>query len=148
MTASARGALLAASVFGLCDGMMSILGVVFSLRAHPGLVPRAAAVGAVGAGLSMAVGQYLADDNDDGIPACLVLGLATAAGSVLPALPYLALRGAAAVWSTGGICLVLACVVAVLRGRGRAGRGALALGLLGGVFGVTLACALAAPGGA
>lgn len=147
MTVSARRALLAASIFGLCDGMMSILGVVFSLRAQSSLVPRAAAVGGVGAGLSMAVGQYLAQDNDNGVAASAALGLATAVGSVLPALPYLGLRGAGAIWSTGGICLVLACVVAVLRADGAVGRGALALGLLAGVFGVTLACALVAPGG-
>lgn len=148
MSAAARKALLAASIFGLCDGMMSILGVVFTLRAHPALVPWSASIGGVGAGLSMAVGQYLSEDTDDGIAACAVLGLATAVGSVLPALPYLGLRGAVAVWATGAICLGLACVVAALRANGSARRGALALGLLGGVFGVTLGCALAVPGGA
>lgn len=148
MSAPARKALLAASIFGLCDGMLSILGVVFSLRAHPELVPWSAAVGGIGAGLSMALGQYLSDDNDDGVPACLMLGGATTVGTVLPALPYLGLRGASAMWATGAICLVLACVVATLRAGGDRRRGFLALGLLGGVFGVTLACALAAPGGA
>lgn len=148
MSTAGRKALIAASIFGLCDGMMSILGVIFTLRSHPALVPWSAAIGGVGAGLSMAVGQYVSADNDDGVPACLMLGLATSVGSVLPALPYLGLRGAPAIWSTGGICLVLVCVVAALRAGGRWRGGALVFGLLAGVFGVTLGCALAAPAGA
>jgi VIT1/CCC1 family predicted Fe2+/Mn2+ transporter len=148
VSGTGRKALTAASIFGLCDGLMSILGVIFTLRAHPALVPWSAAIGGIGAGLSMAVGQYVSTDNDDGAPACLTLGLATSVGSVLPALPYLALHGAAAIWSTGAICFVLVCVVAVLRTGGRARRGVLVFGLLSGVFGVTLGCALAAPAGA
>lgn len=144
---AARRALYAASIFGICDGMMSILGVVLALRSHPELVPWAAAVGGIGAGLSMAVGQYLAEDTDDSIPACAVLGAATLAGSVLPALPFLVVRGPAAVWATGEVCTLLAAVVALLRGHGSLRRGLLALGLLGVVFTVTLLCALAAPGG-
>lgn len=148
MSADPRKALIAASIFGLCDGMLSILGVVFTLRSHPGLVPWSATIGGIGAGLSMAVGQYLSEDNDSSIGADLTLGLATTVGTVLPALPYLALHGAAAILATGAICLALACVVSGLRAGGKPRRGARALALLAGVFGVTLVCALAAPAGA
>lgn len=141
-----RAALLAASIFGLCDGMMSILGVVLDLRTHPELIPWAATVGAVSAGLSMAVGQFLSD-NEDGAAASLMLGAATAAGSILPALPYLLLRGAAAIGATGAICLALALVVARLRANGSARRALLALGLLAAVFAVTFGSALLAPTG-
>lgn len=147
MTARVRRALTAAAIFGLCDGEMSILGVVLDLRTHPELVPWAATVGAVSAGASMAVGQYVAEDNDNGVAACTVLGMATAVGSVLPALPFLALRGSLAVVGTALVCLVLAGVVARLRSRGSMLRALVVLALLAAVFGVTLACALLAPTG-
>lgn len=144
---TARNALLGACIFGVCDGMLSILGVVFAARSQPGLVPWLATVGGIGAGLSMAAGQYLSEDNDDTIPASLVLGLATLVGSVLPSLPYLGLRGAMAIYATGGICAVLAVLVALLRANGSRRRALLALGLLAAVFAVTLGCALLAPVG-
>lgn len=147
MSRRVRRALTAAAIFGLCDGEMSILGVVLDLRTHPELVPWAATVGAVSAGASMAVGQYVSDDNSDGAPACLVLGMATAIGSVLPAIPFLAARGSLAIGGTALVCLALAGVVAWLRSHGSAKRALLVLGLLAAVFAVTLTCALAAPTG-
>lgn len=144
---TARKALLAASIFGLSDGLMSILGVVLGLRAHPELVVWASLVAAVSSGASMGVGQYLPEETDDGVTACAVLGLATATGTLLPALPYLWLRGGAAFAVTGGICALLAVTVASMRANGSARRWWLAVGLLAGVFALTWACALAVPTG-
>lgn len=147
MTVRARRALFAASVFGICDGMTSILGVVVAARSHPEFVPWFATVGGIGAGLSMAVGQYVSEDNDDSVPADLTLGAATFVGSVLPSLPYLLLHGAPALALTAAICLALAILVGVLRAGGSLGRGVLVVGLLALVLAVTLGCALLAPTG-
>lgn len=136
-----------AAIFGLSDGLMSILGVVLGLRAHPELVVWASAVAAVSAGASMGVGQYLPEENNDSIGACVTLGAATAAGTILPSLPYLWLRGTAAFAATGGICAVLAVAVASMRAHGSRRRWWLAVGLLAAVFALTWACALAVPAG-
>ncbi len=148
MTGTPRKALLAASIFGICDGMMSILGVALDLRGHPEVVLRAALLGAVSAGLSMAVAQHLSEDNDSTLPAAIAIGISTAAGTALPALPCALLHGAAAIGGTGAVCGLLAVAVALLRGHGDARRILLALVLLASVFAVTVACTLLTPGGA
>lgn len=142
-----RRVLVHAAIFGLSDGLMSILGVVLDLRAHPDLVVWASVVAAVSAGASMAVGQYLSEDTDDGVPACVMLGAATAAGTVLPSLPYLWLRGGGAFAATGGICAALVLLVAAMRAHRQWRRFLLAVLLLAAVFGLTWACALAVPTG-
>ena len=147
MTPDARRALLAMAVFGLCDGMLSIVGCILTARSQPHLVPWLATVGGIGAGLSMSLGRYLAEDNDDPIATHAMLGVATLVGTVLPSLPYLALHGTSAISVTGAVCLALSSVVAKLRSGGSWKRALFVLGLFAAVFAVTLVCALLAPTG-
>jgi VIT1/CCC1 family predicted Fe2+/Mn2+ transporter len=128
---------------------MSILGVVFYLGDHAGLIVPAAAIGGLGASLSMAAGEWLSD-SENGFGASAVMGLATGVGSVIPAAPYAFWHGAAAFAVSAALCVMLAVAVGLMRttpaSRGR--RVAVTLGVLGVVYGATLACALATRGGA
>lgn len=126
------------AVFGASDGMMSILGVVFYLGDHAGLILPAAAIGGLSAALSMAAGEWLSD-SEHGLGACLVMGAATGVGSVVPAFPCAVLHGSAAFALSAGLCMALTVVVGLLRTTPpqRIRRVA-----------VTLACALATRGGA
>lgn len=145
--AAARRALVAAAIFGVSDGMVSNLGVDFGLRAHPGLVVVVALLNALAGGLSMAGGRWASEDNNDGIVACLMLGLATSIGTVLPASPFLWLHGAAAIGATDGVCVAMILAVAAVRGAADRRRGVLVFVLLSLVVVITLVCALAAPTG-
>lgn len=136
------------AVFGASEGMMSILGVVFYLGNRQGLILPAAAIGGVSAALSMAAGEWLSD-SDNGLGASLVMGTATGVGSIVPAVPYAVLHGAAAFSVSALLCALLTVVVGLLRTtpaqRGR--RVAVTIGVLAVVYGATLACALATRGG-
>jgi VIT1/CCC1 family predicted Fe2+/Mn2+ transporter len=135
------------AVFGASDGMMSILGVVFYLGAHAGLILPAAAIGGVSSALSMAAGEWLST-SDNGLGASLVMGGATGVGAVVPALPYAFAHGAAAFALSAAACVALTVVVGLLRTspaqRGK--RVGVTVGVLAVVYGVTLGCAVAGGG--
>jgi VIT1/CCC1 family predicted Fe2+/Mn2+ transporter len=106
----------AEAVFGLFDGLTSALGLTLvaasRLSAHA-VISTAAAL-AVGAGASMAAGEYLHDEHGRLRPAA-VNGCATALGVLLPALPWLALRGLGAYAATLAIAACLGGLIARLR---------------------------------
>lgn len=136
------------AVFGASDGMMSILGVVFYLGAHEGLILPAAAIGGVSSALSMAAGEWLSD-SEHGLGASLVMGVATGLGSVVPAVPYAFASGGAAWGLSAALCALLTVAVGLLRTSpaSRVKRVGITFGVLAVVYGVTLGCALAGGGG-
>jgi VIT1/CCC1 family predicted Fe2+/Mn2+ transporter len=137
-------------IFGLCDGAMSILGVVFYAAGHTGLVFPIAVSGGVSAACSMAGGEYLsARDRGQSrrLGDAAAMGAATLAGSVLPAFPWLFLHG----WQAPAAAVIAMAVVAAVVGRLRAGHRhpyteTVVVLLL--VLAASALCALFIPGGA
>jgi VIT1/CCC1 family predicted Fe2+/Mn2+ transporter len=143
-----RGKLARPAIFGLSDGLMSMLGVVLYLAGHPNLVFPAALSGGISSALSMAGGEWLSD-SENGLGASLAMGAATGAGAILPALPYAFWRGPLAVAESVVICVLIGVVVAALRPlRGFGMALAETFGVLLAIFAVVLACGLILPGGA
>lgn len=132
-------------VFGLSDGAMSILGVVFYAAGHQGMVVPIALSGGLCAAVSMAAGQWLSE-SDTGPAAAAAMGLATLAGSILPALPYAFLTGRPAPVASFALLAVVALVVGRLR-RLRRHRYAESFAVLAVVVAVAVVCALLLPGG-
>lgn len=134
------------AIFGLADGMMSLLGVVLYLLGHQELIFPAALSGGISAALSMAGGEWLSDSGN-GFGAALVMGAATGAGGVLPALPYAFTTGPAAVASSMVICTGIGFTVAFLRPHRGLGLALLeTFGVLAAIFAVVLLCGLFLPG--
>ena len=132
-------------IFGLADGAMSIIGVILYTAGHAGLVFPVAFSGGVSAAVSMAGGEWLSE-SDNGPGASTAIGLATLAGSITPALPYIILRG----WQAVAVSVVLLVAVAAVVARLRSNRmhpfletGAVLLVVLT----ASAACALLLPGG-
>ena len=133
-------------IFGLSDGSMSILGVVFYASGHGSLVFPVAFSGGVSAACSMAGGEWLSESRN-GLGASAAMGLATLAGSLLPAFPYLFLRH----WEAPALSVVMLIAVAFVVGRLRRGQNYPYTGtfaVLGVVLAASVACALLIPGGA
>jgi VIT1/CCC1 family predicted Fe2+/Mn2+ transporter len=146
MTSSQLRDLAPQVIFGLSDGAMSILGVVFYASGHLSLVVPVALSGGLCAAVSMAAGQWLSE-SETGPAAAAAMGLATLTGSVLPALPYLFLHGIVA--PVVAVCLL--AVVAYVVGRLRPHRNhavAETFAVLAVVLAVSVVCALLLPGGA
>lgn len=107
------------AVFGAFDGLTSSLGVLLALASHPHLVlPAAVGVGTAEM-VGMAAGQWQSD-SDDGLGAAVVIGVATGAGCVLPAVPFAVLSSGPA--SVASAVLVLAVTAAIARLRADRGR--------------------------
>jgi VIT1/CCC1 family predicted Fe2+/Mn2+ transporter len=134
-------------IFGLCDGAMSILGIVFYAAGHGSWVLPAAISGGLSAAVSMAGGEWLSESGNGPAAAC-AMGVATFTGSILPAIPYAFLGGAAAPIASVTACAVVAYVVGLMR-RGYRERPVLeTFAVLAGVLVVSVACALLIPAGA
>jgi len=135
-------------IFGLGDGMVSLLGAVWYLSGHPALVLPAAVSGGVTSAVSMAGFDSLSDSARSIAESC-ALGAATGAGCVLPAVPYGILRGAAAAAASAAVCTVLAVAIALIRpARSRLLSVALVAGVVAVAFAAVIACGLFLPGGA
>lgn len=127
---------------------MSLLGVVLYLLGHRALIFPAAVSGGISSALSMAGGQWLSDSGN-GFRAALVMGAATGAGAVLPALPYAFTTGPAAVASSVVICTGIGLTVAFLRPHRGIGLALLeTFGVLAAIFLAVFACGLFLPGSA
>ena len=102
------------AIFGAFDGLTVVLGVLFSLTGHPGLIlPAAFGVG-IAEGIGMAAGQWLSE-SDEGFGASLVIGAATFVGTILPALPYAVLPPRWAMVASIGVLAVLGGAITVMR---------------------------------
>lgn len=142
------GSLTRPAIFGLADGMMSLLGVTLYLLGHKNLILPAALSGGISSALSMAGGEWLSDSGN-GLRASLVMGAATGTGAVLPAFPYAFTTGPSAVASSVAICVMIGMVVAFLRPNRGPGLALLeTFGVLAAIFAVVLACGLFLAGSA
>jgi VIT1/CCC1 family predicted Fe2+/Mn2+ transporter len=106
------------AIFGSFDGMTSTLGVVAGLLATKASASHviAAAIGiAVAATVGMGAGQYLSDGQRN-VRKALVMALATLAGSVLPAIPFLFGTSQACVIASLAITALAAAVIGHYRG--------------------------------
>jgi VIT1/CCC1 family predicted Fe2+/Mn2+ transporter len=100
----------ATATFGLFDGIASCLGMILSLAIlgqTQGFIV-ATVAGAVGAGASMGLGEWLSDRTASKRRA-LIMGLASFTGCISPAIPFFVFG-----FSTPGyvVCLVLAAALA------------------------------------
>jgi VIT1/CCC1 family predicted Fe2+/Mn2+ transporter len=136
------------AIFGLADGMMSLLGVVLYLLGHPSLILPAALSGGISSALSMAGGEWLSD-SDNGLGASCVMGAATGLGAILPALPYAVTTGVAALAGSITVCVLIGAVVGLMRpARRQVIAVAETYAILGVIFLVVLACGVFLPGSA
>ena len=143
-----KASLIRPVVFGLGDGMVSLLGAVWFLSGHPGLVLGAAISGGVTSAVSMAGFDSLSD-SDRSVRESCTLGAATGVGCALPAVPYAILHGVAAVAVSVVICAALAVLIALIRpNRSRALSLAEVLGVVALAFAAVIVCGLFLPGGA
>jgi VIT1/CCC1 family predicted Fe2+/Mn2+ transporter len=136
------------AIFGTFDGITSLLGVLLGLAGHPALVlPAAVGVGTAEA-VGMAAGQWQSE-SDDGLGAAAVIGAATGAGCIAPALPYAVMHGAAA--ASTSAALILGITAAIGYARANAGRRlrstVQSCAILAAVAAVVLAVHLLTPGG-
>jgi hypothetical protein len=107
-------ALFRPALFGLSDGMMSILGSVLYLLHHPAWIVPVALLSGLANALSMGGGEFLSD-NDTGFWGALVMGVATGSGAVLPAIPFMFGHGPMAIGIMVAICLCIGVVVGSMR---------------------------------
>lgn len=110
---------LAPAIFGGFDGATSVVGVLLTLTGHPGQILPTALGLAVAGGVGMAAGSWLSADTKAGPREALVIGAATAAGTLLPALPYLLLAGAVAMACSGLLLGLLGAAITLVRARDR-----------------------------
>lgn len=95
------------AVFGAFDGLTVAIGAVLSSLGHSELTFRIALGVALAEGVGMFFGEWLSD-SDNGFAASAVIGGATVAASVLPALPFL--------WLSSGMALVMSMVTVTALG--------------------------------
>jgi VIT1/CCC1 family predicted Fe2+/Mn2+ transporter len=107
----------APAIFGFADGLVCAMGIVAGMVIIHA-TPRAIWAAAFSAGLAemagMAAGQY-ESAPEDGKLAAMVCGLASTAGAMSPAVPYLVTRGGLALGLSLGVTVVLCLVIAWLR---------------------------------
>lgn len=132
-------------IFGLCDGAMSILGVVFYAAGHSSAVFPLALSGGLTAAASMAGGEWLSESGN-GPAAAIAMGGATLAGSVIPAVPYAFALGRAAPVLSVALCGLVALLVARLREH-RTHPYLETFGILAVVLALSLLCLIVLPGG-
>jgi VIT1/CCC1 family predicted Fe2+/Mn2+ transporter len=111
---SEPGGLIRPAVFGSFDGLITVLGVLFALAAHPHtLVVSGVGLAAAGA-VSMGGGQWLSD-SEHGLGASAVIGLTTGAGTLVPVAPYIMWHGATAAVVSAAACLAVSGLIAWLK---------------------------------
>jgi VIT1/CCC1 family predicted Fe2+/Mn2+ transporter len=102
------------ALFGLSDGMMSILGSVLYLLHHPSWIVPVALLSGLANALSMGGGEFLSD-NDTGFWGAFVMGIATGSGAVLPAIPFMFGHGPLAIGIMVAVCLCIGVIVGGMR---------------------------------
>lgn len=150
MAAGVRlGKLARPVIFGCGDGMVSLIGAILFLSAHhPALVFPVGVTSGATAAVSMTGFDWLSDDTDHGFGESCVLGAATWAGSMLPAIPFAFTRGATAVAASVVICLAIVVVIAMIRpDRGKGVSLIETSAILAAAFAAVIVCAVIFPGG-
>lgn len=139
--------LLPTAVFGGFDGMTAVLGVIIIALTQASTAVFILAVGlALSEGLSMAAGEWLAD-NDSSWRVAGVMGIATVLGILAPALPFTVMSGASALVLMAVIVAVVGFGIAMARTKQRPLKlGVSLLQTYGLLAIVTLACGALAVG--
>jgi hypothetical protein len=102
--------LIGPAVFGAMDGANTILGVVNGVPDDRML--KVCLLAAASAGVSMATSSWLSKES---ILKASVLGTATAAGTVLPSLPYTVWSGRTALLGVGVMLVLLGATISAVR---------------------------------
>jgi VIT1/CCC1 family predicted Fe2+/Mn2+ transporter len=100
----------------MADGLTCAMGIITGLAIthHPAAVWAAALSAGLAEFPGMASGQYQSAP-EDGHAAALVCGAASTAGAVAPAVPYLVVTGAAALWSAVAVAVAVCTLIALVR---------------------------------
>ena len=135
------------AVFGAFDGLASAIGMIaaVALTGHDSTLIVAAVALAVGSAVSMAAGEWLSD-ADASTRRALVMGAATLAGSILPAMPFALGNGAAAVGGCGALTVAAGCAIAEVRPGARWRSYRLTFGVLAVACGAAIAASALAGG--
>jgi VIT1/CCC1 family predicted Fe2+/Mn2+ transporter len=122
-----RQALAPAAVFGLFDGLTSLIGVLLPLlgRGDAATLIRTALGLALAEAVGMAAGAWLSD-SDEGPAVASVIGTATGLGTLLPTIPFGLLPLPTARLACIAIIGALTMLIALVRARERGLRRALA----------------------
>jgi VIT1/CCC1 family predicted Fe2+/Mn2+ transporter len=97
--------------------------------------------------VGMAAGQWQSD-SEHGAAAAAVIGVATGAGCIVPAVPFALLPPTAAAWCSAALVLAVTAGIARLRaGRGRVRAAAQSFLILAAVAVVVLLVHVLTPGG-
>ncbi|MFJ5532511.1 VIT1/CCC1 transporter family protein [Streptomyces sp. NPDC093261] len=147
----ALGRLANPVVFGILDGLTTLLGVLLSEARYPGLILHTAIAVSVAGAVGMGFGQWLssAEGHLLRVAKALAIGASTACGSILPALPYAALPLGWARPASAAIFLALGCLISLVR-AGECGfkrSAAETFGAMAAVFIAVYASQLLTPGG-
>jgi VIT1/CCC1 family predicted Fe2+/Mn2+ transporter len=106
----------AAVILGAADGLTLAISEFMSLRHQQSAIFHSVLGAGLGELVGMAAALWLSSGRDlKHFISALACGLATALGCILPGLPYLLTRGAAALVPALGIVAVLGAVVCWLR---------------------------------
>jgi VIT1/CCC1 family predicted Fe2+/Mn2+ transporter len=137
------------AVFGSFDGLVSVLGVLFTLGGHQQLVFWIALGLGAAECVGMTAGEWLSDSRN-GFGAAAVIGGATMAGSVAPAVPYLLLSGRPAVLASVAVLVLVGLAITALRAAERGWKRAVleTYGILAVAIGAVVAIQLLTPAGA
>lgn len=105
------------AVFGSFDGLTCTVGIMFGALLTNGAVFVLVLALAVSEAVSMAAGEWLADDEQDGNRRrrVIVMGLSSFVACLVPAIPFLFCSGVLAVVLTGLLVLAAAAVIAEIR---------------------------------
>lgn len=108
------------AIFGGGDGLSSAIGLIAALAISGAATLLTAAIAlAVGAAVSMGLNEWLADPQSR-VHRAAVMGAATLAGSIAPAVPYVALGGLGAAVACAAVTVGCGSVIAELRPGARA----------------------------
>lgn len=108
------------SIFGMFDGLTSLLGVLIPLlNSNPVLIFRTCIGLTVSSAISMGLGEFISSDKtipkNNRVHNSIYMAVFTAIGCIAPVLPYLFTRGLSALVISALIYLVLTVIVAYMK---------------------------------
>lgn len=103
-------------IFGCADGITSALGVVLPLALTHQSMFLAVMGLAIASAIGMGGGDYLSD-NDGNLRSAIAMAIASAVGTIIPALPFFLLPYGIAAGVSGALCV--ATVVAISETKAR-----------------------------
>lgn len=104
-------------IFGAFDGVTAVLGVLVSLlNQSPHILVRACVGLSIASAIGMGFGQYTGD-SERKISSAVAIGLATAAGTMLPVVPFLFLSKSLAIVVATGLVVLLGVAIGWQRSK-------------------------------